>query len=130
MLPCVARGATAVVGLRNHIPEIVDISIGVTFTDRGKGYTYGLSVRLRSKDDLTKYQAHPEHLRVKDEVMKPLMAAPAPVALDWESPRHCGAGSSSGLHRVLSKVLPARAITPLACLGLGFTAGWLAKSTL
>lgn len=50
--------------LRNHIPEIVDISAGRTVTDRSNGYTIGLVVRFQDASGLEAYQPHPAHQKV------------------------------------------------------------------
>ncbi len=80
--------------LRTKIPEIVDLSVGENLTDRGKGYTCGLRVRLRSSPSLKgksqhkegqekvpgglaaldAYQNHPEHQRVLQTLIKPIVA--------------------------------------------------------
>jgi glyceraldehyde-3-phosphate dehydrogenase/erythrose-4-phosphate dehydrogenase len=46
--------------------------------------TYGLRVRLASKDDLKVYQNHALHLKVIKENIAPLLAGPV-IAFDWES---------------------------------------------
>jgi glyceraldehyde-3-phosphate dehydrogenase/erythrose-4-phosphate dehydrogenase len=46
--------------------------------------TYGLRVRLVSKDDLKVYQSHTLHLKVIKENIAPLLSAPV-IAFDWES---------------------------------------------
>lgn len=51
----------AVVMLKKIVPQIKEVSCGETFTDRGKGFTHALRVRLDSKEDLDKYRSHPAH---------------------------------------------------------------------
>lgn len=48
------------------------------------GVTHSLSVRLVSKDALKVYQDHPMHVKVKDELIVPILAGP-PSAIDYES---------------------------------------------
>jgi len=49
-------------GLKDGIPEIVDLTAGKTFTpERGKGYSIGLVVRFRDKEGLAVYGPHPHH---------------------------------------------------------------------
>ncbi|HEY8417031.1 MAG TPA: Dabb family protein [Limnochordales bacterium] len=55
-------------GLEGKIEGIVSLSAGETFTDRHKGYTIGLVVRLADREALERYGPHPEHLPVKEYV--------------------------------------------------------------
>ena len=48
------------------------------------GITHTLSVRLASKDALKVYQNHPMHMKVKDDLIVPLLSGP-PQAIDYES---------------------------------------------
>ena len=50
------------------------VSIGRTFTtDRAKGYTHGIRVRLRSKDSLAVYAKHKIHVAFKKDHIVPLL---------------------------------------------------------
>ncbi len=49
----------------------MDISFGANYTQRGLGYTHALVVRFDSKAAEAEYQIHPEHVRVRDHVIKP-----------------------------------------------------------
>lgn len=69
-------------GLKNHVPGVVWITAGRNFTDRGKGFNFGLVVRLESKAALEGYRAHPEHVRVVDELIKPIIDEL--LAVDYE----------------------------------------------
>ena len=72
--------------LRNHVPNVVSISCGESFTDaRAQGYTHGVVVRLRSKDDLPVYAKHEAHLQLIKDKIKPILAGVC--ALDWAAPR-------------------------------------------
>lgn len=50
--------------LKNTVPGIIELSVGLNFTDRANGCTHGLLVRLASRKDLETYLRHPEHVRV------------------------------------------------------------------
>ena len=69
--------------LPGAVPGIRSLSAGPTFTDRGKQFTHGLLVRFESRADLATYLAHPAHVAVVQEVVKPI--ADDVVVLDWES---------------------------------------------
>ncbi len=51
-------------GLQGKIPGIVDISSGVNFTDRAKGYTHVLIMHFTDRAALEAFGPHPEHQRV------------------------------------------------------------------
>ncbi|CAO3577224.1 unnamed protein product [Absidia cylindrospora] len=61
-----------VTALKNTIPEIKSASAGKTFTDRSKGYEYSWVVELDTKEDLSVYAKHPDHLDFVTKY-KPLM---------------------------------------------------------
>ncbi|MFC7392089.1 Dabb family protein [Scopulibacillus cellulosilyticus] len=50
--------------LADVLPGIIDIKAGHNFTDRGKGYTMGLTVRLESKEAFDHYGPSEEHQAV------------------------------------------------------------------
>jgi len=65
------------------IPGVRAVSSGRTFTTtRNGGFTFGLTVELDSKDALPVYAAHPDHVRVRDTFILPIIDGL--VALDWE----------------------------------------------
>jgi hypothetical protein len=72
------------------IPGVVQVSVGTTFyedwmpTDRRRGVTHALSVRLESKEALRRYQDHTQHVQVLEECIKPILVEPA-QAVDWET---------------------------------------------
>lgn len=71
------------------IPGVISITVGSTFveewmSDRRNGFTHSLACRLESKEALKVYQDHPLHVKVKNDCIVPILAAP-PVALDYES---------------------------------------------
>jgi len=76
--------------LKQSIPEIVELDVGDNLTDRGKGWTCGLRVRLRvtpatrgegALAALEAYQTHPDHQRVLQTLIKPIVADV--VAIDF-----------------------------------------------
>jgi hypothetical protein len=70
-------------GLKASVPGIIDLTVGDNFTDRGKGYACGLVVRLAVSLDA--YQNHPEHQRVLQTLIKPIVADV--IAVDYHSDR-------------------------------------------
>ena len=52
-------------GMKGRIPGMVDLSAGESFTDRHKGFTIGLVVRLTDRAALEAYGPHPVHAPVK-----------------------------------------------------------------
>ena len=47
------------------------------------GYTHAVRIHLESKDALRVYQDHPLHVKVKDELIAPILDGPT-LAIDWE----------------------------------------------
>jgi hypothetical protein len=68
--------------LKDRIPQIVDLSVGHNFSERAQGFDMGLTVRFKNKADLETYGAHPEHMVVVNELIKP--AVDNVVAVDYE----------------------------------------------
>lgn len=54
--------------LGSSIPTVLDLSVGENFSERARGYTHGLFVRLGSRDDLQAYLEHPEHRAVVEKL--------------------------------------------------------------
>ena len=69
-------------GLKSKIAGVVDLSCGVNFSDRAKGYTHGLVVRFMDRAALEAYGPHPEHQRVVQNFINPIRADI--LALDYE----------------------------------------------
>lgn len=68
--------------LKETVPVVVDLSVGKDFTiTRNQGYTIGLVVRLRSKEDLMIYNDHPNHLPIKKRIGE---LAETVMAIDYE----------------------------------------------
>ena len=61
-------------GLQGKIPGIVDISSGVNFTDRAKGYTHVLIMHFADRAALEAFGPHPEHQRVVHNFVSPIRA--------------------------------------------------------
>jgi len=68
--------------LKSKIAGVVDLSCGVNFSDRAKGYTHGLVVRFMDRAALEAYGPHPEHQRVVQNFINPIRADI--LALDYE----------------------------------------------
>jgi hypothetical protein len=58
--------------LKDKIPGIVDLSCGINFSDRSKGYTHGLVIRFKDRAALNAYNPHPEHQRVVQKFINPI----------------------------------------------------------
>ncbi|MFX3619453.1 MAG: Dabb family protein [Sporolactobacillus sp.] len=56
-----AEGARRLCHLKEILPGILDIQAGKNFSDRNKGFSMALTVRLRSKADLENYAPSAEH---------------------------------------------------------------------
>lgn len=69
-------------GLKGKIAGVVDLSCGANFSDRAKGYTHGLVVRLTDRAALEAYYPHPEHQRALQNFVNPIRADL--LALDYE----------------------------------------------
>jgi hypothetical protein len=54
--------------LGDRVPNLVGLSVGENFSERGGGYTHGLFVCFRTRDDLRAYLEHPEHLAVVEKL--------------------------------------------------------------
>ena len=60
--------------LKNEISEIKEISCGENFTERSQGFGFGLRVLFESESDLNIYLEHPAHVKVVNEVIKPIIS--------------------------------------------------------
>ncbi|MBC6422011.1 MAG: Dabb family protein [Hormoscilla sp. SP12CHS1] len=68
--------------LKAKIPEIIDLSCGDNFSERGQGFQHGLVVRLASQEALKSYQDHPAHQKVKQNLILPILTEN--IAVDYE----------------------------------------------
>ena len=72
--------------LQYQVPSVLALSVGKKL-DNGEGgeYTHALVVRFPNKAALEAYQVHPEHVRVVQEVLKPLIDTDLTLAVDYEA---------------------------------------------
>ena len=56
--------------LKGAVPNVLDLSVGENFSERGDRYTHGLFVRFQTADDLRAYIEHPEHKKVVEKLEK------------------------------------------------------------
>ncbi|WP_331618381.1 Dabb family protein [Serpentinicella sp. ANB-PHB4] len=57
-------------GLLNCIDEIQSLEVGLNINDADSAYDVVLYSEFKNKNDLDKYQIHPEHLKVGEFVKK------------------------------------------------------------
>lgn len=76
------RAMAALRGFKEQIPGIVDLSCGLNFSERAKGYTHALVVRFNDRAALDAYFPHPEHQRVVQNLINPFRADT--LILDYE----------------------------------------------
>ena len=57
-----------------QVPGVTNVCVGRTFTtDRARGYTHAIRVRLKSREDLAVYAKHDLHVKLKKENIIPLL---------------------------------------------------------
>ncbi len=78
----ISAAVEALKRLKSKIPNIVDLSCGQNFTNRGQGFQHGLVVKFRDRRDLEEYLPHPAHQEVAKNLVKPILADI--IALDYE----------------------------------------------
>jgi len=59
----------ALEGLKGRIKEVRTLEVGVNFNDSADSYDIALYSEFASKEDLKRYQHHPEHIKVGDFVI-------------------------------------------------------------
>jgi hypothetical protein len=69
-------------GLKDQVPNILDLSVGENFSDRAQGFTHGLVVRFPDKAALDVYGPHPAHQHVVQTFINPIRESV--LALDYE----------------------------------------------
>lgn len=69
----IQQAMTALKNLKPKINGILDLSCGENFSDRSKGFTHGLVVRLKDRQTLNAYFPHPEHQVVVELYIKPIL---------------------------------------------------------
>ena len=57
--------------LKSHIPELLYMSAGINWSERGDGYQLALVGRFQDKATLDIYQKHPAHQAFVNEWVKP-----------------------------------------------------------
>jgi hypothetical protein len=65
--------SAALEALPAHIPQIKLILMRENFSDRSKGFTHMLASIFESKADLEIYAKHPEHVKVIENLIKPIL---------------------------------------------------------
>ena len=92
----------------SKIPGVLGVTCGNNYTARGRGYNFAIVVRLESKEAEVEYQKHPIHVKVRDEVVKPLIVSadgilaidyecsPKRAPLDWRFAVGCALGCAVG----------------------------------
>jgi flavin reductase (DIM6/NTAB) family NADH-FMN oxidoreductase RutF len=73
---------TALNGLRNTVPQIRELEIGANIVPSERAYDLALVTRFDSVEDMKAYQSHPDHVKVLEEVIRPLSASI--IAADYE----------------------------------------------
>jgi hypothetical protein len=57
--------------MKNHIPEIIQITAGENWSERSDGYELGLVIRFANRESLAAYQIHPHHQAFIKDWVKP-----------------------------------------------------------
>ena len=76
------KAVQAILDLKSSVPGIIDLSAGLNFADRSQGFHVGLVVRLKDREALATYLAHPNHIAVVGAYFKPYLADL--IAVDYE----------------------------------------------
>lgn len=71
--------------LRSKVPNVIDITVGENFSERGGPYTHGLFARFQTPDDLQAYLKHPEHRAAADKLNT--LADPDRIVVDYDHDR-------------------------------------------
>lgn len=66
------RAMTELRDLKGKIPGIVEVTSGLNFSERAKGYTHGLVFRFKDRAAVEAYLPHPEHQRVVQTFLNPI----------------------------------------------------------
>ncbi len=78
----IAQAVEGLKGLKESVPNVLDLSVGENFCDRAKGFTHGLVVRFPDKAALEVYGPHPAHQHVVQTFINPIREDI--LALDYE----------------------------------------------
>ncbi len=57
-------------GLKEKVPELVSIESGKNFNPSEAAWDYALYTAFQTREDLDRYQVHPEHLKVGEFLRK------------------------------------------------------------
>jgi hypothetical protein len=68
--------------LRQQVPGIVDLSVGLNFSDRNQGFELGLVVRFVDRAALEGYLPHPAHRSCVETHLRPIMSSV--IVVDYE----------------------------------------------
>mmetsp|Transcript_49422 Transcript_49422/g.105538 ORF Transcript_49422/g.105538 Transcript_49422/m.105538 type:complete len:134 (-) Transcript_49422:364-765(-) len=67
---------------------VQSVSCGENYTTRGQGFNYAIVVRFENQEAEKAYQTHPEHVKLKETVLKPLIKGESPLlAIDFVDTR-------------------------------------------
>jgi flavin reductase (DIM6/NTAB) family NADH-FMN oxidoreductase RutF len=77
-----ARMRDALYGMVGKVPQIRALEVGVNVVVSDRAYDIALTVTLDSQEDMEAYQVHPEHQRVLNEIVRPLISGS--VAADYD----------------------------------------------
>ena len=78
----IAEAVAGLKGLKGDVPDVLDLSVGENFSDRGQGFTHGLVVRFPSKAALEAYGPHPAHQHIVHTFIDPIRESV--LAFDYE----------------------------------------------
>lgn len=63
----------ALQALSDKVPTLQQIQVGHNFSDRSKGFSVMLYSTFLDKEGLAAYAVHPEHVKVVNEHVKPIL---------------------------------------------------------
>ena len=78
----IAQAVSGLRGLKGQVPNILDLSVGENFSDRGQGFTHGLVVRFPDTAALEVYGPHPAHQHIVQTFINPIREEV--LAFDYE----------------------------------------------
>ena len=75
----------AQIGTCISLPDVLNVSCGPTYSERGGGFNYALVLTFRSKEAEEQFRVHPLHKLLGSEIIGPLMCSEQPsIAIDYE----------------------------------------------
>lgn len=63
----------ALLGLKDSIPGILEITVGANFSERSQGFTHGLLVRFQDRAALDVYIPHQAHEDARNNYILPIV---------------------------------------------------------